>query len=747
MSLVAWYVVLGAVQVALALWVITTQPRRLLNWAVGAFLILWAGSGIMFQLWREAVLPADRQLFLVVGDIYEAPTFFLVLLILDRLVLPSRKPHAWTWFLAAMGGLVLVFWAGHLLASPTDQRLGLRLANACLNFASEIAATVLGALAANDQRRSILQRRQAAMLGLAFALLMAHAGAGSAQLLARGSSSFDPWSPLTVLGFAGLCASILAAFRLPAPFRGGARLAVAGSILTALTLGVLGAALSLRIPGGPTINAGRVAVLSAFSLVLAVGVLRYDLGAGRREDQRRMRRTAGLLLGLFVAALLGIAAWTLTGKGAFTLVLVATALLAPTALLLSPLKRLPAWLTRRILLHPNDPEALRERVRVYSTTLRAATGPDGRITPAAEPSLAALRAELGIGQRDHDLLMSMGGDQSAGGIVAYRLALVGAAANAEPMDEARLLALREELGLTQRDHALAMEHVNASADSLSVGALFLGRYHVLRRLAQGGSSEVWLAHDNRENVDVVLKHLAAHDLRDAAALKRIQQEVRAARLLEHPNIVGVRGVETVGDDMFLVMEFMTGGSLADVLRTRGRLPEEQVARLASDILEALVMLHGRGFVHRDVKPANILFDSVGSAKLGDFNVARELVSGDTVGEDGLRPPVGTFAYMALDQARGLAARPQHDLYGLAATMYEALSGRPLLDLTGLSHTEAIARIAKQGAPSKIQGISHGMMEVVTRALARSLSDGYPNATDMLEALMQVGTPAGFAQRR
>lgn len=745
-SLVAWYAVLGAVQVTLALWVILAQPRRVLNWAVGILLILWAGSGLMFQLWREATTLADHSLYVRTGGIYQAPSFFLILLVIDRILLPTPKPRAWKGLLVASAAAVPLF--AILQPDGSSWRTTVpSVVNQSVEWVVQTAAILFAIRAANDGARSTRERRQAALVGLAFALLMAHGGASQLGNLFWGERYVINDSLLfgsivkanfTILGTAGLAAALYGFARLPAPFGEGGRVAMRASLLLTILVGVV----SYAKVGGFTIVGGRAIVLSAVSLVIAVAVFRYDLAAVGADARRRRQTFSAVLLGLCVVSVLAVAAWSLVPQGNLVLAIALAAVVVPAALLITPLKRFPAWVTRRVLLSERDPEALRERVRMYATTLRAATGPDGRPVAAAEPALAALREQLGLAQRDHDLLLAMGGDQRSGGVVAYRLALASAAAEAVTLDDGQLAGLREELNVTERDHALVVEHLEASAESLSPGALFLGRYHVLRRLAEGGLSEVWLAHDTREKVDVVLKHLAGSDRRDGAAWQRIQKEVRAARVLTHPNVVAVRDVETIGNETYLVMEHMAGGSLADALRSRGRLTEAEVAQLAGEILDALGALHARGFVHRDVKPANILLDAKGVAKLGDFNVARELVSGETLG-GGARGPVGTFAYMPPEQARGLAARPQSDLYGLAATLYEAIAGAPLLQLTGLSHTEAVTLISQHPPPASVPHASPPLAAAITRALARMPEDRFADAAAMKAAISPAETREGF----
>jgi hypothetical protein len=202
--------------------------------------------------------------------------------------------------------------------------------------------------------------------------------------------------------------------------------------------------------------------------------------------------------------------------------------------------------------------------------------------------------------------------------------------------------------------------------------LVLDRYRLLRRLGAGGFGVVWLAHDERLDRVVAVKRIATHD---AAAGVRAEREAKAAARLAHPGIVQL--YESGRDDaaVYLVSELVRGRTLAALLED-GALSDRDVVQIGLALCDALAHAHGRGVVHRDVKPGNIMVpdrphDAAGVAKLTDFGVAR------IAGEDVLTRTgdvVGTLAYMAPEQAEGRDADAEADLYALALVLYEALSG-------------------------------------------------------------------------
>jgi eukaryotic-like serine/threonine-protein kinase len=200
----------------------------------------------------------------------------------------------------------------------------------------------------------------------------------------------------------------------------------------------------------------------------------------------------------------------------------------------------------------------------------------------------------------------------------------------------------------------------------------LDRYRLVRRIGSGGFGVVWLAEDERLERAVAVKRIEMHD--DAVAV-RAEREARAAARLSHPGIVALYESGRDDEAFYLVSELVRGRTLAELMRD-GELSDRDVLRVGVALCDALAHAHGRGVIHRDVKPGNVIVpdrphDGAGVAKLTDFGIAR------MVGDDALTitgDVVGTLAYMAPEQAAGREVGEEADLYALALVLYEALSG-------------------------------------------------------------------------
>ncbi|MFG3229952.1 serine/threonine-protein kinase [Kitasatospora sp. NPDC048194] len=211
----------------------------------------------------------------------------------------------------------------------------------------------------------------------------------------------------------------------------------------------------------------------------------------------------------------------------------------------------------------------------------------------------------------------------------------------------------------------------------NVGAVLAGRYRLVEALGHGGMGAVWRARDAQLGRDVAVKELLLPENLTAAErgnwIARVDREARAAARLKHPGIVTVHDL-TVSEDgrPWIVMELVRGDSLAGLLARRGPLPVEEVARIGLQVLDALQAAHREGITHRDVKPANILLEGE-RAVLTDFGIAA--VEGDAA-LTASGALMGTPAFMAPEQVRGLPAGPASDLWALGATLYAAVQGHP-----------------------------------------------------------------------
>ena len=200
-------------------------------------------------------------------------------------------------------------------------------------------------------------------------------------------------------------------------------------------------------------------------------------------------------------------------------------------------------------------------------------------------------------------------------------------------------------------------------------------YSLLQRLGRGGMGVVDLAVD-RDGRPVALKRLALQGSAAEmhAARMRVRREAEVLGVLDHPHIVPLLDVVDDGDDIVLVMPYLSGGTLNQLVTAHGPMPPAYVGQLADALLDALATAHRAGIVHRDIKPANVLFDDAGRAYLTDFGVA--LMRGATSGLTATEVVIGTPEYMAPEQARGERATPASDVFSLGATLRFAATAEP-----------------------------------------------------------------------
>ncbi len=200
----------------------------------------------------------------------------------------------------------------------------------------------------------------------------------------------------------------------------------------------------------------------------------------------------------------------------------------------------------------------------------------------------------------------------------------------------------------------------------------IGRYQGIKRVGKGGMAEVYLAHDDVLGRDVALKVLRRGPV-DEQLVECFRREARSAASLSHNNIVAVYDWGEAEDgSYYLVMEYVPGGTLKDLIDREGPLPAERTIDIGTQTARALETAHGRGLVHQDIKPQNILIDGSGGVKVTDFGVARVAASPSMTEPGSI---VGTLHYISPEQAAGDPVGPGSDLYSLGAVMYEMSTGQ------------------------------------------------------------------------
>ena len=255
-----------------------------------------------------------------------------------------------------------------------------------------------------------------------------------------------------------------------------------------------------------------------------------------------------------------------------------------------------------------------------------------------------------------------------------------------------------------------------------------------RELARGGMATIYLARDTRRDELVAVK-LMDPKLARAVGVERFLREIDIVRSVTHPLIVPLYESGTAGELLYYVMPYIAGESLYERLERDRRLPLEDALQITHDVAAALGSAHGRGILHRDVKPENILVAN-GRALVADFGLARAIGSADyqKLTETGVI--VGTVFYMSPEQLREDRDLDQRtDVYSLGCILYEMLTGEP--PYTGPSLREVISRILRGPIPSARQlhpDVPEAIDQAIARAIAKSAAERFATMQEFAAAL-------------
>ena len=273
-----------------------------------------------------------------------------------------------------------------------------------------------------------------------------------------------------------------------------------------------------------------------------------------------------------------------------------------------------------------------------------------------------------------------------------------------------------------------------SDDLLPFQAALAGEYSIQRELGRGGMGIVYLARDVQLDRDVAIKVLPTHLASTSESRERFLREARTAAGLSHPHIVPIHRVGETGGFVFFVMSYVEGDTLGERLRREGPLPPAEARRVLREVAWALAYAHGRGIVHRDIKPDNILLEAgTGRALVTDFGIAHGGAHTDVAADAG--KIMGTAHFMSPEQAANDPVDGRSDLYSLGVVGYLAVSGRLPFEESSLpallvrQATEAPVSVARS-AP----GLDPALGAAIDQCLARDPEDRFPDSEALAEAL-------------
>jgi eukaryotic-like serine/threonine-protein kinase len=271
--------------------------------------------------------------------------------------------------------------------------------------------------------------------------------------------------------------------------------------------------------------------------------------------------------------------------------------------------------------------------------------------------------------------------------------------------------------------------------------VFGGRYELERRLARGGMADVYLARDALLDRPVAVKVLFPEFASDPTFVERFRREAQSAANLSHPNIVAVYDWGEEGSTYYIVMEYLEGRSLSEILRAEGALQPDRAADIIIDVAAALGFAHRNGVVHRDVKPGNVLLSPDGHVKVTDFGIARAVSARENLTQTGT--VMGTATYFSPEQARGEPVDPRSDVYSLGVVLYELLVGKPPFQSDSpvsvaymhVSESPVAVRQHNPRVPAPLESVT-------MHALAKNAANRYASADLMAEDLrnFRAGRP-------
>ncbi len=272
----------------------------------------------------------------------------------------------------------------------------------------------------------------------------------------------------------------------------------------------------------------------------------------------------------------------------------------------------------------------------------------------------------------------------------------------------------------------------------------IGHYRIVSELGRGGMGVVYKAHEESLNRFVAIKVLGEHLMEDPTQIERFIREAQSAASLNHPNIVQIYSVSEDSGLHYFAMEYVSGRSLQQILRTRGPLEPEQVARIALQTASGLQAAHEQGIIHRDIKPANLLIDDRGLVKIADFGLALMGAAASRLTATGMF--MGTPGYLSPEQCLDQEVDKRTDIYSLGVTLFEALSGKtPFVADSPLALLRQIVDVEPPDLGELNPEVDPELRAIVARMMAKDRNQRVASCGELIgafEAYLEARGAAG-----
>ena len=264
------------------------------------------------------------------------------------------------------------------------------------------------------------------------------------------------------------------------------------------------------------------------------------------------------------------------------------------------------------------------------------------------------------------------------------------------------------------------------------------RYHIKSLIGQGGMADVYLAYDEIMNRPVAIKILRPKVADDSQAVVRFIREASAVRKLSHPNVVEVYDVGECGNLHYLVMEYIPGITLKELIAKSGKMSAPKAILMMKELTSAVAAAHKNNIIHRDIKPQNVLIHKNGQLKITDFGIA---IAADSMDMTANQAIMGSSHYLAPESAAGLAPDYRVDIYALGIVFFELLCGS--VPFTGTSPAAIALKHMQDPLPSILpynETVTQAIENVVIKATAKNPDERYQSAQELLDALETCQNP-------